>query len=161
MFKRRVERKNKRGLCATRRCQNLRRKDRVTCHTCDTRKRRASNPMRNAFRSNKTHAKERGIEWTLTFEQFEEFALKYDYLGRKGQDRQCLTVDRVDNKKGYHFDNIQPLSREANTRKMRKYDAIRNSIAFGRKADIDAIINDYTGQAIPPQTNPWDAQPEY
>jgi hypothetical protein len=81
--------------------------------------------MRAAFRSLKDHAKARGIPFRLSFVTFRKFALRSDYLNRKGNGAKCLTVDRIRNDKGYTPSNIQPLTREANSMKRANWDAIR------------------------------------
>lgn len=114
-----------RGLCCELRCKNSRRKDRLRCHTCESRRKRAKNPMRAAFRSLKDHAKARGILFRLSFVTFRKFALRSDYLNRRGNGKHCLTVDRIKNDKGYTPSNIQPLTREANSMKRMIWDAVR------------------------------------
>jgi hypothetical protein len=75
------------------------------------------NPLRAAYKTLKSHARERGKDFSLTFEQYKVFAVKTDYLKRKGKTSLSLQVDRIDNSKGYHFWNIQALTLRENTRK--------------------------------------------
>lgn len=112
-------------LCFEPRCRNLRRKDRRRCHTHDAQRKRAANPMWAAWRNLKDHAKDRGIPFKLKLWQFRKFAVKTDYLNRTGINGNCLTVDRIDNLKGYTFANIQPLTRIKNAEKKMRQDAIR------------------------------------
>lgn len=81
--------------------------------------------MRAAWRALKDHAKARLIPFRLPFPIFRKFALQSDYLNRKGPTAHCLTVDRIDNLKGYSSRNIQPLTRAANAMKQARRDAIR------------------------------------
>lgn len=114
-----------RGLCSELRCKNRRRTDRHRCHTCDCRRKRAKNPMRAAWRSLKDHAKARLIPFRLPFVIFKRFALETDYLNRKGNGAHCLTVDRINNLRGYTPRNIQPLTRAENAMKQARRDEIR------------------------------------
>jgi hypothetical protein len=124
---------------------NRRRKDRLICHTCDTRKKREANPMRYAFNNLKHHATERNITFTISFEYFVRFAKRSHYIEKKGNGAHNLTVDRRNNLLGYTVGNIQPMTREANTRKARKFDAIRLIKGWqGKKTDVSAILNDYS-----------------
>lgn len=81
--------------------------------------------MYAAWRNLKDHAKARGIPFRLALATFAKFAKASDYLNRKGNERGCLTVDRINNLKGYTARNIQPLTREKNREKQAKIDAIR------------------------------------
>ena len=122
--------KTKRGLCATPYCRNRRRENRSDCHTCKSRKHRAAHPEKFAFRSLKAHAKERGIEFAITFEQFMEVALKSDYIEKKGNHAQGLTVDRINNLKGYILNNVCVMTRSENSVKRAKFDAIRMKAGY-------------------------------
>lgn len=89
--------------------------------------------MRAAWRDLKDHAKARGISFRLSFTTFRQFALQSDYLNRKGNEARCLTVDRIDNLKGYTKNNIQPLTRAENTMKKARQDAIRLAKGYAWK----------------------------
>ena len=82
--------------------------------------------MQYAFQNLRTHARERGIPFNLSFTAFRRFALQSDYLNKKGNGKYCLTVDRRNNLKGYTPRNIQPLTRARNREKQAKVDAIRH-----------------------------------
>lgn len=106
-------------------CRNFRATGRRICHKCRNRRYRDRNPMRAHFDTLRTHARARGIEFSLTFQQFAQFASESSYLELTGPFRMCLTVDRIDNTKGYVAGNIQPLTRSANSVKRCKQDAAR------------------------------------
>lgn len=121
-----------RGLCCEPRCKNRRRKDRHRCHTCDCRKKRAADRMWAAWRSLKDHAKARkskkwpnGIPFRLPLAAFVRFAKQSDYLNRTGINGHCLTVDRINEDRGYYTNNIQPLTRAKNSEKKARQDKIR------------------------------------
>lgn len=120
-------------LCCEPWCRNRRRKDRKRCFKCDCRRKRAANPMWAAWRQLKDHAKARGIPFRLSLYVFRRFALQSDYLNRTGPNGHCLTVDRIDNKKGYLPRNIQPLTRAENAIKQARRDAIRMKAGFAWK----------------------------
>jgi hypothetical protein len=86
---------------------------------------RAAQPMRAAYADLRDSAAARGIEFSLSFEDFERFAIASDYLRRKGPFADSLTVDRIDNLQGYVPGNIQALTRAANSRKRNTIDVMR------------------------------------
>ena len=81
--------------------------------------------MRAAYNALRDHARARGIDFALPFDVFEAFAVKSNYLNKTGLNGDCLTVDRIDNLKGYVEGNNQPMTRAKNAEKRFKRDAIR------------------------------------
>lgn len=73
--------------------------------------------MRYLWKNLKGHAKARGIEFTITLEQWEEFCLRTGYHLKHGREAGCLTVDRKDGIYGYHHWNIQVLTNSENAGK--------------------------------------------
>ena len=120
-------------LCTEPRCKTRKAKGRAVCHMHAERTKRAANPMRAAYRRLKDKAAQRAIPFRLTFGQFEAFALKTRYLALKGNYKYSLTIDRIDNRKGYQAGNIQALSRHENTMKFAKYDKIRMEKGLGHQ----------------------------
>lgn len=119
-------------ICIEPRCKNRRRKDRRRCHKCDSRRKRKANPMWAAWRALKDHAKARksekwpdGIPFRLGLGTFILFAKQSQYLNRTGLNGHCLTVDRINDDRGYFKNNIQPMTRIKNAIKQGKRDAIR------------------------------------
>lgn len=112
--------------CATR----LSNKGKI-CSTCSSRNWRKNNPIRYAYNNLKGHAKARGKEFTLTFEQFKEFAVKADYIAKKGRQSYSYHIDRKDETKGYTIDNIQILTNGENVRKYKQWrDSYYNNSSF-------------------------------
>lgn len=74
-------------------------------------------PLARALHNLRTHARERGISFSLTREQFRSFAEKTDYLSKRGRSSISLQVDRIENGLGYHAWNIQALTLRENARK--------------------------------------------
>jgi hypothetical protein len=66
------------------------------------------------------NAKRRGKEWSLTLEQFRQIVSQQDYLDNRGCTRHCLHLDRIDNTRGYHIDNIQIITCGENVAKGNK-----------------------------------------
>jgi hypothetical protein len=110
-YPRRCATKRCRGIVATKRCKS------PYCPKCKWRQWTAKNPLRAAFKTLRNHAKERGKEFTLTFEYFKTLAEQTDYLARKGKTSLSLQIDRKDNNEGYHDWNVQTLELRSNTRK--------------------------------------------
>ncbi len=79
---------------------------------------REKNPMKAAYQTLKYNAKRRGKEFDLTFEQFKEFAIKTEYINKRGKNKDSYHIDRIDENKGYTIDNIQVLT---NTKNLFKY----------------------------------------
>lgn len=114
--------------CKGRRCQNLVAKNRSGterrdgfCNTCRSRAWRAANPMRHAWNNLKTHARERGKTCTISFEDFKAFALRVDYIDKKGIKKDGFHIDRINETKGYVKGNLQLLTNAENNAKYRKH----------------------------------------
>lgn len=73
--------------------------------------------MRSAYNNLKCNAKRRDKDFDLSFEDFEKFAIEYDYLRGKGKKTSSYSIDRIDNSKGYTIDNIQVTTLGENSRK--------------------------------------------
>lgn len=118
---RRVKRPNLRH-CAIAWCPRERRSDKKSrlCHTCESREWRANHPVRAAHIRLRSHAKQRGILFDLTFDQFKRFVCESGngYMEGKGKTfRSHLQIDRIDNLKGYTLSNIQVLTLSENATK--------------------------------------------
>lgn len=79
-----------------------------------------NNPFTHAYRMLKCSAKNRGIPFSLTKQQFKKFCDETGYLMVKGKRSSDQTVDRIDNNKGYEDGNIQMLSSKSNIQKFRE-----------------------------------------
>ena len=60
-------------------------------------------------------ARKRNLPFTLTLAEFKEFCAKTGYLERRGNKPDSLTVDRIDNNRGYTLDNIRAITHAENT----------------------------------------------
>jgi hypothetical protein len=111
----------KKKKCATLGCDNLaytgyrwikgrkvQRKENY-CTKCKGRKNRNRNELMTVYHSIKSNAKYRGIEFSLTIEDFKEFCADTNYLALRGRGAYDLTIDRIKSELGYVKGNIQAL----------------------------------------------------
>lgn len=110
-----LQRKLKQGLCLTPFCRRKARHQRHRCCTCQDRKWRKNNPLRYLLKNLRGHAKERKIDFSLTFEQWVGFCHKTSYHLLVGQKADSATVDRRDPSQGYHIDNIRVRTHATNS----------------------------------------------
>lgn len=73
--------------------------------------------MRYTFYYVKNNAKRRLKEWGISLQDFRDFALKSGYMESKGIQRWSMSIDRIDNNRGYFIDNIRLLSLGLNASK--------------------------------------------
>lgn len=114
------QRKQYPAKCYTPRCRGRvpsRSRHSDKCDKCRREIYKNKHPLKEAFGSLRRHARARGKDFTLTFEQFKAFAEKTDYMKRKGKTSLSLSIDRIDNSKGYAPGNIQAITLRENTRK--------------------------------------------
>lgn len=123
--------------CPVRFCRNKRAKDKALCHTHHSRSWRKRNPLTAAYFSARSHAKARNIQFTLSLEQFAQFAGATGYLNGSGTNGHNLHIDRIDATKGYVEGNIQVLTCSENSRK-RWVDWPGKSRQDSQSTDLDA-----------------------
>lgn len=72
--------------------------------------------MRYAFQNLRDNVhRKHGREWFyLTFEEFKQYAIETDYLGKKGIRKTGYHIDRIDPTMGYFIGNIRPLTNTLN-----------------------------------------------
>ena len=103
--------------CSSKHCRRDARKGRTICTTCDSRKRRATNPMFSAYRAKRHNARRKGKLFTITFEDFKQFCYRYPYMAGKGRSGVSFGIDCIDPAKGYVPGNLQLLTNAENSRK--------------------------------------------
>lgn len=96
--------------CATKYCRRKAAPKRTLCHRCRNKRYRESNKIVYVFNVLKSNAKRRAKEFTLTIDEFKTFCNNTGYLDNKGTSAHSLTIDRIDNTRGYSFDNIRAVS---------------------------------------------------
>lgn len=104
--------------CKTRYCK--RQAQYNYCNTCKARRWRQKNPERYSYNNLKHNSVRRGIEFSLTFEEFKKFCHETDYLRGAGRTCTSLSIDRIDPNRGYILENLQVLTVSENSKKGRK-----------------------------------------
>jgi hypothetical protein len=87
------------------------------CSKCKTRQWKERNPFRYFYNKLKYRAAERGHSFTLSFEEYCHFAKTSGYMEHKGKTAKSLSVDRIDDSKGYSADNIRAVTLSFNSRR--------------------------------------------
>jgi hypothetical protein len=87
------------------------------CGTCRCRTWRKNNPVKYSYNNLKNRAKQRGKVFTISFEYFEKFCYKTNYIKGKGRTATSSTVDRKIEELGYIPGNLQKLPLNKNIRK--------------------------------------------
>lgn len=59
--------------------------------------------------------------WALTFEEFKDFAIAFEYVGKSGRHTTGYTIDAKDPTMGYFVGNIRTVHNGINSRKRRKF----------------------------------------
>jgi hypothetical protein len=70
-----------------------------------------------AYVTLRNNCKRRGVVFGLSFKQFLAFAVKTEYMHKKGTGKTSLHIDRVNQTNGYFASNIQALTNSANVKK--------------------------------------------
>ena len=91
------------------------------CNKCKYLIEKENDPIGLSYRRLKSHAKQRGKEFSLTKDEFSQFCIKSEYLVKKGIHKNCYHIDRIDETKGYSIDNIQILTNTENIIKYAKW----------------------------------------
>ena len=87
------------------------------CSKCKSKQFKSRNPLRYFWNLLKSRARERGKEFSLTFEEYREFALSSGYFERKGKTAASLSIDRIDPAGPYAKWNIRAITLAENTRR--------------------------------------------
>lgn len=106
--------------CATKFCRGIvdkKKEHSPFCSRCRRKIWKEKNPLRYYFGNLRRRAKQRGKSFTLTFEQYREFAIKTDYARMRGKTSLSLSIDRKHNGHGYHAWNIRAITLQQNSRK--------------------------------------------
>lgn len=94
------------------------------CHKHYKRLRAQADPVYTRYANFKNNALRRGKEFTITLGQFREFCNETGYIITKGRRGRACSIDRIDNRQGYHIWNIQLLSMADNLQKYHEVDKL-------------------------------------
>jgi hypothetical protein len=111
-------------------CDNAAASGRRICWKCHKAEWREKHPLRAMFLKVKWSAKLRDIPFKLTFDEFLEFDAVTDYVARRTLAGEDITIDRVNEEKGYEKENLQVLTRGENAAKSNHF---RATTAWNRK----------------------------
>jgi hypothetical protein len=127
-----VARKKAAGLCRGYRCQN---KHGIAtaglCYKHYWQHKKRRDLVAYLFHQKKSRANQRGKvqpwgrvpgwpAWTLTLENWREWCAATGYASKTGRKGSSMTLDRKDNRYGYHVWNLAPLTLSQNSRKHTK-----------------------------------------
>jgi len=76
--------------------------------------RRYEETLERRFRKSVRGAMDRGLEWTITWEEFEALAQRPCHYCESASPRTGSGLDRVDNRRGYTLDNVLPCCGRCN-----------------------------------------------
>ncbi len=102
--------KHAKGLCLTKYCRHEHVQGRWQCRKCINLGFAERHPLRYVYNNWKNNARRRGIEFTVTLEQFTKFAEKNNYVRKRGRTPKSMTIDRIVEGEGYHANNIQAIT---------------------------------------------------
>lgn len=125
------KRKHRKGLCIVHYCgKHTKKRENGTyplkCSACRRREWAEKNPEKYLYGNLKGNARRRGKVFTITLEQFKEFLKEENYLERvRGRGKHCISVDRVDNSKGYEPGNLKAVTVSDNSIKRNYVDYFR------------------------------------
>lgn len=112
-------------LCCAIRCKNKPApKKRGLCHTHYRRYRKTVDPVYDRYQDFKYNALRRKKEFTITLPEFRKFCDDNGYIVVKGNRGRRCSIDRIDNRFGYHVWNIQILSMDMNILKYHEVDKL-------------------------------------
>lgn len=126
--------RSKKPKCETPRCKGTPKPKK--CYKCQKAAWRANNKMKAAYACSRDNAIRRGKVFELTFEQFEKFAIEYNYIQGKGRTSKSLSIDREKNELGYTIDNIRIMEFGLNASKK---DKILNYNWFDKTATVTEL----------------------
>lgn len=104
--------------CLSPHCRNKKAPRGNYCYSCVSRKYAKKHPEKYTFNNLRSNSKRRGKIFTLTFEQFLRLCTETEYMQRKGVTKFSLHLDRIEEERGYTYENLQTLE---NTENVKKY----------------------------------------
>lgn len=110
------------GLCMVKGCRNHYGKVKFSlCHKHYQYRWRMLNPKRSSFAALRDRAKDRGIEFTISYDYWLGLTDAYRYFPHDAVSfKECLSIDRVDASKGYVPGNLAIITVSENSKKSHK-----------------------------------------
>ena len=105
--------------CESRNCKNEAVKHRKLCPKHRSREYKKNHFPKYTFNALKQNAKRRNKPFKLSYNEFLLFCESTEYLFLKGKDAESLSIDRIDDSKGYSYDNIRAITLKENIIKER------------------------------------------
>lgn len=90
-----------------------------------------------AYRTLKANAKRRGKMFTITLDEFKEFCFETEILTTRGTKSKSHSIDRIDDRFGYHIGNIQKMELGHNVKKRFNYDWSDKSCSYSEVKQIN------------------------
>lgn len=112
------------NICKVPNCYRMVKRGRM-CNTCKSRLYRSRHLLESFYRAIKDRAKNRGVPFLLTFEEYVNWGTENNYFSTKGKGPDDFCIDRIKtmdengNVLGYMIGNIQLLTMSANGLKAR------------------------------------------
>ena len=126
--------------CKTPYCRRKKNGHRTHCSTCEARRYRKAHPIKYVYDTLKRNAKRRDKIFTITLVDFTEFIAGTDYLERRGRKNENLTIDRIDNNKGYILGNLRVMTNLENKKKyvewFRNREVLEGDIVVGDNSNL-------------------------
>ncbi|MEP2447374.1 MAG: hypothetical protein ABJI69_09110 [Balneola sp.] len=116
-------------------CQRIPQGNRKHCARCRKRLQRQNHPFRYFFNQHKQKAKQRGIDWLLTFEEFRQLWLAEPekWLSKLSGATSHWEIDRVNNNLPYHITNVQIITKTKNVQKYYEHDRFMMDVTWTDK----------------------------
>lgn len=101
-------------------CRKKKPKNRRICHRHREHRYKAKHLDTYTLNKLRQSARRRGIDFTLTLDEFRGFCARTNYLLLKGRSKEKATIGRINHDEGYHWWNIQLETNSLNS--SRKHD---------------------------------------
>ncbi len=132
--------------CKTKYCRNEAKQNGI-CWKCHRERKKKKNIYAYTLGTLRRNAKRRGIECTLTVDEWKKFCIETGILERRGRTKNCESVDRKQEHIGYTYDNICPLSVSQNS--LKRHRKIVYVVSTGEYALVEVPPASHTNEEMP------------
>lgn len=105
-----------RSKCAKPYCRRACGKKSRWCPRCAYRRLAELHPVTCAFNNLRKRARQRGKTFTITREEFERLVVSSGWIEKRGKTAKSLSIDRIDNSRGYEPGNLRVVTLATNSR---------------------------------------------